>query len=194
MNSRISDLVKEVETTTRKAESAGNKAEKRYIVNFHLAEAYQSFANYWRGHAYTEVVEWIEANLQIVNTSRLRAEFLKEGVEAQTLTEGSQVIGIEDKAKVEADVGKVAPNAIVLFVPPPSLPVYFFLLFVIFAFEALNVLFFQLLMTIPQLFVYFFVYQPHVINNFALCICVMLFIQHLRSISSLVVSFIMPCT
>lgn len=49
-------------------------------------------------------MEWIEANLRTVNTSKLRAEFLEEGFEAQTPADGSQVIEIEDEAKVEADV------------------------------------------------------------------------------------------
>lgn len=47
LNSRISGLVEEVETTKMEAESIGNDAEKRYIANFHLMEAYQGFSIYW---------------------------------------------------------------------------------------------------------------------------------------------------
>lgn len=68
-------------------------------------------------------MEWIEANLQAINTSELRTEFLEEGSEPQTPAEESQVIEIEDEAyEQEADVQEVAPNAIVPFMPPPPLP------------------------------------------------------------------------
>lgn len=49
----------------KEAESARNEVEKRYIANFHPTEAYQSFDAYWRRYAYTEVVEWIEANSKL---------------------------------------------------------------------------------------------------------------------------------
>lgn len=68
-------------------------------------------------------MEWIEANLQAINASELRTEFLEEGSEPQTPAEESQVIEIEDEAyEQEADVQEVAPNAIVPFMPPPPLP------------------------------------------------------------------------
>lgn len=70
------------------------------------------------------MAEWIEANLQVVNTSKLRAEFLeKEGV-PQTSTEGSHIIEIEDEAtKAEADVHEVASQAIDPFIPLPPPPI-----------------------------------------------------------------------
>lgn len=68
-------------------------------------------------------MEWIKANLQAVNTSELRSEFLEEGGEPQTLAKGSQVIEIENEANEEgADVQEVDPNAIsLLYLPLPHL-------------------------------------------------------------------------
>lgn len=40
LNSRVFDLIEEVEMGRREAESTRSKAEKRYIVNFHLTDAY----------------------------------------------------------------------------------------------------------------------------------------------------------
>lgn len=64
--------------TRRKVEYVGSEAEKQYITNSCLTEAYQSFAKYWRRYAYTEVIEWIEMNSQSFNASELRFEFLEE--------------------------------------------------------------------------------------------------------------------
>lgn len=117
LNYQISNLVEDVEVARKEVESAGSEIKKRCIANFHLTKAYQSFSAYWR--RCTEVVEWIEANLQVVNTSKLSTEFLEEGGEPQTPVKGSQAIEIEDEAnEQEANVQEVAFNAIVPFVPP----------------------------------------------------------------------------
>lgn len=70
------------------------------------------------------MVEWIEANLQAINTFEIRSEFLEEGGEPQTLAKGSQIIEIEDEAlEAEVDVQEVALHAIVPIVPPALPPV-----------------------------------------------------------------------
>lgn len=48
--------MEKMETESKEAKSAGSEAKKYYIANFHLIEAYQNFAKYWRRYAYTEVV------------------------------------------------------------------------------------------------------------------------------------------
>lgn len=47
LNFWISGLVEEVEMVRKEAEAADGEIEKRYITNFHLTEAYQSFGAYW---------------------------------------------------------------------------------------------------------------------------------------------------
>lgn len=44
VNSRVSDLTEEVETIRKDVKSTSSEAEKHYIANFYLMEAYQSFA------------------------------------------------------------------------------------------------------------------------------------------------------
>lgn len=110
--------MEKMETESKEAKSARSEAKKYFIANFHLTEAYQNFAKYWRRYAYTEVVGQIEANFQTFNTSDLRSEFLEEGEKPQTPAKKSHVIEIKDKAREEkAKVQEVAPNAIIHFVP-----------------------------------------------------------------------------
>lgn len=44
------------------------------------------------------MLEWIEAKLLAINTSKLRAEFLEEEGEPQTQAKGSHIIEIEHEA------------------------------------------------------------------------------------------------
>lgn len=67
----------------REAKFAGSEAEKHYIANFCLIEAYWCFTKYWQKYAYIDVIEQIEANSQTFNASKLRVEFLEEGDEIE---------------------------------------------------------------------------------------------------------------
>lgn len=70
----------------------------------------------------TDMTEWLEVNIQGIDTSKLRAEFLEEKPEPKTPAEGSQVIELEDDVAEQA-TEEVAPKVIVYVVAPPSPPV-----------------------------------------------------------------------
>lgn len=84
---QVSSLTEEVEDARKEAEVVGSEAEKRFISNFHLTEMYKNFAIYWRGYAYREMIEWMEAKHPGFDTSEMRQEFLEEEADPQTPAE-----------------------------------------------------------------------------------------------------------